>query len=286
MARELFPGHRQYLSEVSGGRLRGRRVIIFFAALTLAALAVAPGRAPARAQEAPATLSFAPIPSPLAAGEQATYVLGIAGAQRLFGADIEITFDPAVVSVVDADPAKEGVQATILPFLDPGFVVFNVADNAAGKVRLTYTQVAPKPAANGNGGLISLQLKATGGGDPKLRVSAALLAREDGSPQPVTLPSTGATPVAPSRSPAPNPTEIPAPTRAAGATAAATAAVSGTAGATNTVLVIVPSGPGATPDDDSSTNWTLPLVLGGVVVAAVAAVVVGRRYLKRNGETE
>ena len=100
------------------------------------------------------------------------------------GADIEISFDPKAVAIVDADPAKEGVQVRIGPFLDPGFVVYNVADNAAGKLRVTFTQVAPRPAANGNGGILSFDLKATGGGAPALKVSAALLARNDGSPQP------------------------------------------------------------------------------------------------------
>lgn len=255
------------------------------ALLTLAAVAVgvfafARLASLSRAQETSATLAFAPSPAALPAGQQATYVLGIAGAQRLFGADLEVSFDPAVVSIVDADPAKDGIQVTILPFLDPGFVVFNVADNSVGRIRVTYTQVAPKLAANGNGGLISIDLKATAGGDPKLRVSAALLAREDGSPQPVTLPSTGTTPVVPSSSPAPNPTEIPTPTRTA------TSLAGGTAAATVTPAIIPPS-PGPEPGDDSSTNWTLPLVLGGVAVVAIAAaVVVGRRYLKRNGETE
>ncbi|MBK9610645.1 cohesin domain-containing protein [Candidatus Amarobacter glycogenicus] len=170
-------------------------------------------------QDVPATLAFSPVPAPIEAGQQATYVLGIANATRLFGADIEISFDPKAVAIVDADPAKEGVQVRIGPFLDPGFVVYNVADNAAGKLRVTFTQVAPRPAANGNGGILSFDLKATGGGDPALKVSAALLARNDGSPQPVSLPSTGVTPAAPQGSPVPNPTQIPGPT-----TAAATAA--------------------------------------------------------------
>ncbi len=267
--------------------MRGRPIplVLAIAAIVAGGWLAASVAGPARAQETTATLAFAPSPAPLPAGGEATYVLGITGAQRLFGADIEIAFDPAAVSVVDADPAKEGTQVAILPFLDASFVVFNVADNTAGKIRVTYTQVAPKPAANGDGGLISLQLKAKAGGDPKLRVSAALLAREDGSPQPVTLPGTTATPVAPSRSPAPNPTEIPTPTKAAGAATQVATAAGQTVGGTPT-QVIIPSGPGAEPDDDSSTNWTLPLVLGGVAVAAIAAVVVGRRYLNRNGETE
>lgn len=237
-------------------------------------------------QDVPATLAFSPVPAPIEAGQQATYVLGIANATRLFGADIEISFDPKAVAIVDADPAKEGVQVRIGPFLDPGFVVYNVADNAAGKLRVTFTQVAPRPAANGNGGILSFDLKATGGGAPALKVSAALLARNDGSPQPVSLPSTGVTPAAPQGSPVPNPTQIPGPTTAAAtAVPAGTTAVSqvGTAAATTTHGEVISSAP---PPDGDSSNWTVAGVVGGAFVLLIAAAVLGRKYLKHIGATK
>ncbi|MBK7327911.1 MAG: hypothetical protein IPI85_02095 [Dehalococcoidia bacterium] len=65
---------------------------------------------------------FLPSP-PIDAGQQATYVLGIANATRPVRRRHRDFFDPKAVAIVDADPAKEGVQVRIGPFLDPGFVV-------------------------------------------------------------------------------------------------------------------------------------------------------------------
>jgi len=254
------------------------------AVLTLAmgALVFAASATNAAAQETPATLSFSPPPAALTAGEQQTYVLGIAGAQRLFGADIEIAFDPAVASVVDGDPGKEGTQVEILPFVDAGFVVYNVADNTKGTIRVTYTQLAPKPPAEGDGALVSFVLKASKGGDPRVRVSAALLARDDGTPQPVVLPSTGASPVPPSASATPRPSDTPPSAQPT----TATAVVSDTPPATLTTPVAAATPAPLDAGGDSSTNATLALVVAGMVAAVAIATVVGRRYLKRNGETK
>lgn len=277
------------MGEPRDTRTPARRLRVAAFGISAALFAAAIAVSTTVAQETPATLSFSPPPESIRPGEQAAYVLGIAGAKSLFGADIEVSYDPAAVAIVDADPAKEGVQVRIGPFLDAGFVVYNVADNAAGKLRVTFTQVAPKAPADGNGGLISFDLKATGGGDPKLKVTAALLARNDGSPQPVTLPSTGATPVQPQGSPAANPTEIPtasgnSPSSQAGTTTplaqqGTTVAVKATPGEAIT------SAP-APDNDGDSTNWTPAWIAAGVAAVVVVAAVAGWRYKQRNGETK
>jgi cell division septation protein DedD len=170
-------------------------------------------------------------------------------------------------------------------------VVYNVADNAAGKLRVTFTQVAPKAPADGNGGLISFDLKATGGGDPKLKVSAALLARNDGSPQPVTVPSSGGTPVQPQGSPVANPTQIPG---GSGNSASASSQAStttplaqqGTTPAANaTPGGVITSAP-AHANDGDAMNWTPAWIAAGVAALVAAAVAVGWRYKQRNGESK
>lgn len=286
MARESFPGHRRYLSEAAeAADLRGLVRTLFLAgALAVSGLTLTG----VSAQETPASLSFAPAPGPLTPGTQATFVLGVGGAQRLFGADIEVTFDPTAAAVVDADPAKEGVQVQIGPFLDPGFVVYNVADNAAGKLRVTFTQVAPKAPASGAGGLISFDLKATGGGDPKLRVSAALLARDDGTSQPVAIAATGATPVAPQGSPVANPTQIrtPAGNSPASQGGQATPASQQTTPPAS-VGAPAPGDPGLAPlqqeDGDSLPGWAVGGLVAGTLLVLAGLGLVGRKYLKRIG---
>ena len=266
--------------------LRGGQWAVSVFAGVVVAVVVATDAGNAR-QAGQATLAFAPEPAAVPAAQQATYVLGVAGAERLFGADIEITFDPKTVEVVDADPAKEGVQVQIGPFLDPGFVVYNVADNTTGKLRVAFTQVAPKAPASGAGALLTIDLRATGGGNPGLRVSAALLARDDGTSQPVTIPALGAaTPAAPQGSPVANPTQLPTETPAATATAIAaeTTTVRELPGTTPATIRPADSTQADETEDDS-TNW-LPIALVALAVLVVGGAAFGlsRRKNNSNGE--
>lgn len=253
-------------------------------ALLVVAWPASPGSPTAvRAEDPAASLTITPSPAPMRDGEQAAYTVAISGAERLFGVDMELTFDPSVAAVLDADPSRDGVQVKILPFVDPGFVVFNVVDNAKGRVRVTYTQVAPKPAATGSGPLISFDLKALKPADPHLRISAALLAREDGLPQPVTLPGNAATPPPPAASPAPNPTEIPAPTASPG-TAVRLTPIHTPSGASGSPALAGAERAPQAESGDEGTSWPLVAVGGAGIIAVIAAVAAGRRYLKRNGD--
>jgi len=265
--------------------LPGRRMFgLRFSGLALAGVAwLSLCLTPSLAQVSPATLAFVPGPERLKAGDQATFVLEVTDASRLNGIDIEITFDPTVVVLEDADPAREGLQATILPFVDPGFVVFNVGDNEKGRLRITYAQIG-RSGVDGDGALVALRLRALSNGDPALAVSAALLARDDGSSQPIRLPSTGVALGVPSGSPAPNPTEILVPTE--------THEPSPSVSTQSSLTGVAPNAPSATsvsaPSGSSggtSANWE---VVCGIAAGAggVAALAIGRRYGKRIGETE
>lgn len=237
-------------------------------------------------QSGEATLAFAPEPGQMGAGETATFALGAAGVSSLYGADIELQFDPAVAEVVDADAAREGVQVGFGQLLEPGFVVYNVADNSTGRARVTYTQVAPKAAANGAGQLLVIELRAKAAGDPRLRVTAALLARQDGSAQPVTVPAASqATPPAPQGSPVPNPTQLPTETpTAVGATASTTPVSAETRPPGSTTPRAI--GPAAAQDNEDGDG--LPATL--IVVAALALAAAGGgafalfRKTSRNGD--
>ena len=65
-----------------------------------------------------------------------------------------------LVEVVDADPAREGVQFTPGTFPQPDFVARNVADNEAGTLRYVITQVHPTEPASGDGVLFTVQFRA------------------------------------------------------------------------------------------------------------------------------
>ncbi len=79
--------------------------------------------------------------------------------QELFGMEIEMTFDPAVLEVQDADPELAGVQISLGDFLDPGFVIVNQVDNETGVLRLAMTQLYPSTPKSGTGNLIVVSFR-------------------------------------------------------------------------------------------------------------------------------
>ena len=87
-------------------------------------------------------------------GLTASVTLDVRKVQDLFGAEVSLSFDPDVVRVVDADPAKIGVQVRLGTFLEPGIVALNTADNAAGTINCAWTQVRPSEPKSGDGTLL------------------------------------------------------------------------------------------------------------------------------------
>ena len=84
-------------------------------------------------------------------GDMATLTVVLADAQEVYGIDVREPFDPQLVEVVDADPAREGVQFKAGSFPRPDFLVRNEADNQAGTLHYAITQVNPTEPANGYG---------------------------------------------------------------------------------------------------------------------------------------
>lgn len=70
----------------------------------------------------------------------------------LYGADMVVTFDTSIASVVDQNSSLPGVQIQPLStFLVPGFTLFQVADNTAGTIHYATTQLNPQEPATGSG---------------------------------------------------------------------------------------------------------------------------------------
>ena len=115
---------------------------------------------PAAAQDQPAIVRSDPAVLEIAPGEMATLTVVLAGAQEVYGIDVRATFDPQLVEVVDADPAREGVQFKAGSFPQPDFLVRNEADNQAGTLHYAITQVNPTEPASGDGVLFTVQLRA------------------------------------------------------------------------------------------------------------------------------
>jgi len=105
----------------------------------------------------------------------------------LYGADVRLSFDPAVLEVVDADPGEPGVQLENGGFLVPQlYVALNAADNTLGTIKYAATQLNPTPPANGSGILAIIRFKAKTVGSADLHFTYTKLADRDGNTLPAT----------------------------------------------------------------------------------------------------
>lgn len=148
------------------------------AILLLACFSVLPSSAQSQAtviRSDPAVLEINP-------GQVATLTIVLAEAQDVYGIDVSASFDPQLVEVVDADPAKDGIQLTVGAFPQPDFVARNIADNQAGTLRYAVTQVNPTEPASGSGAVVSMQFRAkAANGQSALTIGPVELADRTGT---------------------------------------------------------------------------------------------------------
>jgi hypothetical protein len=94
-------------------------------------------------------------------GMQFTVEVWVENVDSLYGVDIHLSFDPAVLQVVDSDLGNSGTQITPLSsFLSPDFVIRNQADNSAGAVWFAVTQLNPSQPVSGSGALFAVTFEA------------------------------------------------------------------------------------------------------------------------------
>jgi hypothetical protein len=150
------------------------------AIITLFALLSPTFGAPLRAQGL-ATVRPEPAALALQSGEVADVAIRLENASDVYGIDVRAAFDPAIVEIVDADPATDGVQMFEGAFPQPDFVALNAADNAAGTLRYVVTQVNPTPPATGAGVVFSFQVRARAGGATDLAIALVEMSDRDGN---------------------------------------------------------------------------------------------------------
>jgi len=172
------------------------------------------------------TVAFSPSPLESPAGQTVPLAIRIADVQGLYGFEMQLKFDPAVVEVVDADPNAVGVQLLPGDFLALDMLVRNQADNSAGTAEFVLTQINPSEAKSGTGVLLTIYLrgKAAGQGSA-VEIVKAQFATRDGEAIDVAL-GDGVVRVAAAATPAKSPTPLPtAPAPQINLTAVATSAL-------------------------------------------------------------
>jgi len=107
------------------------------------------------------------------------------GISGLYGLDVRLEFDPALLEVLDADDGKDGVQVSPGQIPSPDFVVRNEADNASGTLWYAVTQLNPRDPASGSGVVCTFSVRGLVDGSGEIRVVEAKLVDRSGADLPV-----------------------------------------------------------------------------------------------------
>lgn len=207
----------------------GRRRLLWpaMAALAAASVFLGSGRVSGnRADAAGPAVAVDPAISSVVVGETTDVAVVISDVTSLYSASFHLTFDPAVLEVVDANLSRDGVQVYAGTFPGPsegpGEIVTNAADNAAGAVDYDFTLIQPAPPASGSGVLAVIRFRAKATGTSALSITSALL--WDPQNEPIAAETTGGSvqvAAAPTSTATPAP-PTPTPTGAATATRTST----------------------------------------------------------------
>jgi hypothetical protein len=95
----------------------------------------------------------------------------------LYGAEFQLKYDPAVLSVQDLDAGQDGAQiqtGSLLP-ADQGFVVANKVEEAQGTIVFAMTLLNPAPPVSGNGPLARVKFNVLQSGLTTIDVEHAKL---------------------------------------------------------------------------------------------------------------
>jgi hypothetical protein len=128
-----------------------------------------------------AMLKIAPQTLKVRVGQKTTVDLAIDQVSELYGAQIQLRFDPEVLEVVDANLEQEGIQIEPGSFPIPDFVVQNTANNQTGIVDYAATQLPPNKPASGTGVIARITFQAKKAATSQIQFGQFLLADTKGS---------------------------------------------------------------------------------------------------------
>ena len=113
-------------------------------------------------------------------GARVEIPIEIRNVQDLYAVDLEIHYDPRILTFEDANPQMDGIQPALGTFLDAGMVLYNTVDPEAGIIRFVMTQVNPSEPKSGSGVLIVLYAVGAAEGESILEVVRADLSTREG----------------------------------------------------------------------------------------------------------
>jgi len=102
-------------------------------------------------------------------GARVEIPIEIRNVQDLYAVDLEIHYDPRILTFEDANPQMDGIQPALGTFLDAGMVLYNTVDPEAGIIRFVMTQVNPSEPKSDSGVLIVLYAVGAAEGESTFR---------------------------------------------------------------------------------------------------------------------
>lgn len=134
--------------------------IVFSVFIVLAMIGVV--AAPVAAQTPAPVAVVGVIPEKVQAqiGDTFDVAVEVANVADLYAIDVLVAYDRQAVEVIDQDPELDGIQVKLGTLLEPGFVIFNLADNDLGRLRMVMTQLNPATPKSGTGTLVVITFKA------------------------------------------------------------------------------------------------------------------------------
>lgn len=148
-----------------GGVWRATGLILFITVLLIAGLHAygATAATGAAAEEPAALLRCDPAGITGVAGQPFDFDIYVEDIVDLWAGDVRLSFDPAIVQIVDADPDAEGIQIVILDdFLTANFVLRKNGDNETGAIWYAATHLntpSGNEPASGSGALARVTLE-------------------------------------------------------------------------------------------------------------------------------
>ena len=133
-----------------------------------------------QAQSDQPVVSIQPTTLEVGINQTAEIAVAIKNISGLYGMELQISFDPTLLEVEDANPDMSGIQVSLGTFLEPGLLLFNTVDNDLGTIKYVMSQMDPAEPKNGEGILLVIKVKAKAAGTSTVNITSAVLASQDG----------------------------------------------------------------------------------------------------------
>jgi len=128
----------------------------------------------------PVMVTIFPASGVFIAGQVFTVEVWVENVFDLYGVDIQLAFDPALLQVVDPIPGTSKVEVTPrYDLLSPDLVVRYEADNTAGTVWYAVSQLNPSEPVAGSGALFEFQVLTVPQGVTQIQITNQQLVNQN-----------------------------------------------------------------------------------------------------------